>query len=98
MAWSPTFSARAEVLSWLAANDKGQGAVHEAREAGPTFSALAHEWLDGVRTGAIGRRRGKRSVGYSDTTLDGYVRSLRYVLGPEFGPEMDAAVKGAAEI
>ena len=63
MAWSPTFSDRAEVLSWLAANDEGPVAVQEAQAAGPTFSALAGEWLDGVRTGAIGRRRGKRQHG-----------------------------------
>ena len=85
MAWSPTFTERAEVLTWLAANDKGQAAVEAVIAAGPTFSALAAEWLDGVRSGSIGRRRGKRSTGYSDTTMAGYVRSLRYVLEPEFG-------------
>jgi integrase len=86
MIWSDTFRARAEVLTWLAANAKGQAAVQELEAAGPTFSALTAEWLDGVRTGSIGRRRGKRGTGYSDTTLEGYVRSLRYVLEPEFGP------------
>ncbi len=93
MAWSPTFSGRAEVFSWLVANDKGQSAVQQVLEAGPTFSALAAEWLDGVRTGSIGRRRGKRSVGYSDTTLEGYMRSLRYVLEPEFGPRPAARIE-----
>ena len=48
--------------------------------AGPTFSALADEWLDGVRSGAVGRRRGQKGIGYSPTTLEGYERSLRYVL------------------
>jgi integrase len=38
-----------------------------------------------VRTGAVGRRRGKKGIGYSSTTLEGYERSLRYVLTPEFG-------------
>lgn len=85
MGWSRTFAERAEVLTWLSANDKGQAAAEAALAAGPTFSALAGEWLDGVRSGAVGRRRGKRSTGYSDTTMDGYVRSLRYVLEPEFG-------------
>jgi integrase len=92
MAWSPTLAGRAEVLTWLAANEKGQAAVQEALAAGPTFSALSTEWLEGVRTGAIGRRRGKRSVGYSDTTLDGYVRSLRYVLEPEFGGRVASSI------
>jgi integrase len=36
-------------------------------------------------TRAIGRRRGKKGIGYSSTTLEGYERSLRYVLTPEFG-------------
>jgi integrase len=85
MVWSDTFKERAEVLSWLAAMLKGHEAVDEAEAAGPTFRDLADEWLDGVRTGAIGRRRGKKGTGYSPTTLEGYERSLRYVLAPEFG-------------
>jgi hypothetical protein len=44
-----------------------------------------HEWLGGVHTGAVGRRRGKKGTGYSPSTLAGYERSLRYVLTPEFG-------------
>jgi len=93
MAWSQTFSDRSEVLSWLVANEKGQIAVQEALAAGPTFSSLAGDWLDGVRSGAVGRRRGKRSTGYSDTTLDGYVRSLRYVLEPEFGARPASSIE-----
>jgi len=85
MVWSDTFKQRAEVLSWLAATLKGQEAVEEAEAAGPTFRELATQWLDGVRTGAVGRRRGKKGIGYSPTTLEGYERSLRYVLTPEFG-------------
>jgi hypothetical protein len=56
MGWSPTFGARAEVLTWLSANDKGQAAAEAARAAGPAFSALAGQWLEGIRTGAVGRR------------------------------------------
>jgi integrase len=85
MTWSPTFAGRAEVLSWLAATLKGQEAVDEAKAAGPTFGELADEWLDGVHSGAVGRRRGRKGSGYSHTTLEGYERSLRYVLTPEFG-------------
>jgi hypothetical protein len=69
MVWSDTFKERAEVLSWLAATLKGQEAVEQAEAAGPTFRALADEWLDGVHTGAVGRRRGKKGTGYSPTTL-----------------------------
>ena len=36
-------------------------------------------------TGAVCRRRGKKGTGCSPTTLEGYERSLRYVLVPEFG-------------
>lgn len=46
---------------------------------------MADEWLDGVRSGAVGRRKGRSGIGYSPTTLEGYERSLRYVLAPEFG-------------
>jgi integrase len=85
MAWSVTFRDRAEVLSWLASTTKGQPAVGEAEQAGPTFRALADEWLDGVHAGSVGRRRGRKGSGYSRTTLEGYERSLRYILIPEFG-------------
>ena len=85
MVWSATFGDRAEVLSWLASTIKGQEAVAEADAAGPTFGELASEWLDGVHSGAVGRRRGRKGTGYSSTTLEGYERSLRYVLTPEFG-------------
>ena len=85
MVWSATFGDRAEVLSWLASTIKGQEAVAEAEAAGPTFGELASEWLDGVHSGAVGRRRGRKGTGYSSTTLEGYERSLRYVLTPEFG-------------
>jgi hypothetical protein len=85
MVWSATFRDRAEVLSWLGATLKGREAVAEAEAAGPTFRELADEWLDGVHTGAVARRRGKKGTGYSLTTLHGYERSLRYVLTPEFG-------------
>ena len=82
MVWSATFVDRAEVLSWLASTIKGQEAVAEADAAGPTFDELASEWLDGVHSGAVGRRRGRKGIGYSSTTLEGYERSLRYVLTP----------------
>ena len=85
MVWSATFGDLAEVLSWLASTIKGQEAVAEADAAGPTFGELASEWLDGVHSGAVGRRRGRKGTGYSSTTLEGYERSLRYVLTPEFG-------------
>ena len=83
--WSATFRERSEVLSWLAAQAKGRPALQERVQAGPSFGQLAQEWLDGVRAGSIGRRKGGGTSTYSDSTLDGYVRSLRYVVGPEFG-------------
>jgi integrase len=92
MVWSATYADRAEVLSWLAATVKGQDAVMETEAAGPTFGELADEWLDGVHSGAVGRRRGRKGSGYSRTTLEGYERSLRYVLTPEFGARPAAEI------
>lgn len=83
--WSGTFAERSEVLSWLAAAAKGKEAVEERRAAGPRFHELATEWLGGVKSGVIGRRMGRKGIGYSTTTLEGYERSLRYVHIPEFG-------------
>lgn len=83
--WSPVHKDRAELLSWLGAAVKGAEALQERSDAGPTFGSLADEWTDGVRSGSIGRRKGRQGAGYSATTLQGYQRSLRYVLRPEFG-------------
>ena len=85
MVWSDTFKSRGEALSWLGAQVKGGEVIAERAAAGPSFSTLADEWLDGVRSGAVGRRKGRGGIGYSPTTLEGYERSLRYVLAPEFG-------------
>src|SRR3954467_2509275 len=41
--------------------------------------------LDGVESGANGRRRGKGKP-YSPTPIAGYRRSWEHVLKPEFGP------------
>ena len=46
---------------------------------------LGDEWLDGVESGVIGRRRGKGKP-YSETTIANYRRSWLHVLRPEFGP------------
>jgi integrase len=92
MGWSDTFKSRAEVMTWLGAQAKGGEAIAERAAAGPLFSALAGEWLDGVRSGAVGRRKGRSGIGYSSTTLQGYERSLRYVLVPEFGARPAAEI------
>ena len=91
--WSGTFRERSEVLHWLAAAAKGKQAIEEQRAAGPTFSELATEWLAGVKSGTIGRRKGRKGVGYSTTTLEGYERSLRHVLIPEFGARLAAEIE-----
>ena len=59
MIWSDTFRSRSEVLTWLGAQVKGADAVAERAAAGPLFSTLADEWLEGVRSGAVGRRKGR---------------------------------------
>ncbi len=56
--------------------------LREGAAAGPTFKELADQWWEGVERGHIGKRRGKRA--YSETTLQGYDRSLRHHLLPEF--------------
>lgn len=82
---SPSFADINEALSWyLAAGQKAAPVLRERAEVGRTFQSLADEWGEGVEQGRIGKRRGQR--GYSQTTLQGYERSLRHVLIPEFGP------------
>ncbi|MGH3493639.1 MAG: tyrosine-type recombinase/integrase [Sciscionella sp.] len=82
---SPSFADLNEALSWyLAAGEKAKPVLRERAEAGSTFQSLADEWWGGVEQGRIGKRRGQR--GYSPTTLQGYERSLRHALIPEFGP------------
>jgi integrase len=92
MVWSETFTERAEVVNWLAATARGEEAIQERAAGGPTFAQLAADWLDGVKTGVIGRRKGRKGLGYSITTLEGYERSLRYVLLPEFGSRLAAEI------
>lgn len=83
--WSPVFKDRAEVMTWLGAAVKGWDAIRERSQQGPTFGSLADEWWQGVSSGAVGKRKGKRGTRYTKATLEGYERSLRYVLVPEFG-------------
>jgi integrase len=91
MVSSPSFADVNEALSWYAAaGEKAKPVLRERAAAGPSFSRLADEWWDGVKHGRIGKRRGKR--GYSPTTLQGYDRSLRHVLIPEFGPRPAAEI------
>jgi site-specific recombinase XerD len=54
---------------------------------GPTFESRGEQWLDGVERGHFGRRRG-RGKAYSDTTIQGMLRSWKYRLKPEFGPRI----------
>ena len=95
MVWSPSLNARAEALNWLAAQDTGQQAMSQAAAAAPTFAELAAQWLDGVHSGVIARRRGRKGVAYSPTTFAGYERSLRYVLLPEFGSRPASTIDDA---
>ncbi len=67
----------------------------QRRSAGPTFAVLATDWLQGTKAGVIGRRKGRKGVGYSTTTLEGYERSLRYALLPEFGARVAGEIDDA---
>jgi site-specific recombinase XerC len=59
--------------------------VVERAEEGRTFGSLAAEWIDGVSTGRIQRRRRGRPEPYAPTTVPGYRRDLTYLLRPRFG-------------
>lgn len=83
--WSPATKNRAEVLTWLGAAQKGKAAIRERQEAGLLLGELGDRWLEGVKAGAIGKRRGKKGSTYSDTTIDGYERSWNNTLKDEHG-------------
>jgi integrase len=85
--WSRSSKHRSEALSWLVAVSKGADHLAELAKLGPTFESLGEQWLDGVERGHIGRRRG-RGKAYSDTTIEGMLRSWKYRLRPEFGPRI----------
>jgi integrase len=88
--WSPTLYSRDEALNWLSGRDAAEVTRSQVRDVGPTFAALADEWLEGVKADRIAKRRG--AGGYSDTTLAGYERSLENVLKPRFGPLLAAEI------
>jgi hypothetical protein len=83
--WSKTSKDRSEILTWLGAGEKPKPAVAERAEEGRTFESLADEWIDGVTTGRIQRRRRGRPEPYALTTVPGYRRDLTYLLRPKFG-------------
>src|SRR5690349_9329555 len=78
--WSLSLKDRAEVLTWLAAGEKGADALAERELAGQTFAELASQWWQGVQAGSIGKRKGRSGSAYSTNTLKGYERSLHRVL------------------
>lgn len=80
--WGPTFKDSNEALNWKTGGEAARKVVRERKADGPTFGALALQWWQGVESGTIGKRKGRKGNGYSNTTLEGYSRSLRYVLAP----------------
>jgi integrase len=85
--WSRSSNSRSEIVAWLAAVSKGADHLAKLAKLGPTIESLGEQWLDGVERGHIGRRRG-RGKAYSDTTIEGMLRSWKYRLKPEFGPRI----------
>lgn len=81
--WSPTFHQRAEAEAWKVTTKAGDVVAKQRAAEGPTFGALALEWWQGVEAGTIGKRKGRKGATYSDTTLAGYSRSLRFSLCPQ---------------
>lgn len=82
--WSPTFRDKKAAEEWKASVERA--AENEAQSTeGITFGTLAREWWAGVESGSVGKRKGRKGDGYSETTLAGYKRSLHNTLLPEFG-------------
>ena len=83
--WQKATKDRAEVLTWLADAELAAELAETEPHARASLDVLGDEWLDGVESGVIGRRRGKGKP-YSETTIANYRRSWQHVLRPEFGP------------
>lgn len=79
--WSPTYTEKAAAIAWKAQAHHAANAPPKP-DHGPTFGELALEWWQGVQSGTIGKRKGRKGATYSPTTLAGYSRSLRYTLAP----------------
>ena len=90
LGWSPTFKSREQALEWKA-SAAARAEVEATRATGPTFGELARQWWDGIESGAIGKRKGRKGDGYSETTLQGYERTLFLHLLPAF-EDQSAAV------
>jgi integrase len=91
--WSRSSTDRAEILTWLGAGRKGGEAARAQAMAGISFGDLSDQWMRGVESGAIGKRRGRKGAGYSETTLAGYRRSLEHALKEEFGAFPAASIE-----
>ena len=83
--WQKATKDRAEVLTWLADAQLAAELAETEPHPRASLEVLGDEWLDGVESGVIGRRRGKGKP-YSETTIVNYRRSWQHVLRPEFGP------------
>jgi integrase len=96
LGWSPTFKSRDQAAEWKSSAAARAALAREPSEpSGPTFEDVARAWWDGVESGAIGKRKGRKADGYSATTLAGYRRTLFNVLLPTFGDEPAAALDEA---
>lgn len=93
----PAFKQKSAAIAWLTsertAGELIRNERREKRQHGPLFEDLGLEWIEGVKAGRIGRRRGTGKP-YSPTTIPGYERSLRYELLPEYGPQHAALIDG----
>ncbi len=82
--WSPTFRSREQAAEW---KSSAAARAEQPVRAQVSFGELARQWWDGVSTGAISKRRGRKGDGYSPTTLAGYQRNLFRTLLPAFETE-----------
>lgn len=75
--WQPNpVRDKADVRTWLGMAAKGAKAIEARTEAGRSFGSLGEEWMSGVESGQISRRRKGKPVPYSTTTIGPYRRDL----------------------
>ncbi len=92
LGWSPTFKTKDQALEWKASAQARAETEGAKASPGLTFGELARQWWEGVQSGAIGKRKGRKGEGYSETTLQGYERTLFLTLLPAFEHEAAASL------
>lgn len=83
--WGPPVDSKSAAMNWLELGEKAAPAVRERAAAGRTFGSLGVEWLAGVETGTIQRRRKGKPQPYSATTIKPYAADFKTALAEFHG-------------